>query len=217
MAAQRDPDKDLKTKYRTIFSREHALARAVSHAVIKARPISVWEVLIPILLVFSFAKSRETREIFVQNFLFTKQLALKGARDMKREGISRRETLSRLDQETRNLLESIKERIYSEEVRRNQMDEMDLLLQHYSRLFDAEGEDYETWLAHAYGNLKNYLDFIGALKSAEKEVYLAAMETVGSQRNTEMVINMEKATERVRVAEAEKIFNSLPSHRHVNP
>lgn len=211
MISKGDLKKDLRIKYKDIFSRERSLAQAVSHVMIKTRPFSVWEFLIPILLIFNFAKSRETKEIFVQNFLFTKELALKGARDMKNEGISRRKTLSRIDQNTRKLLESIKEKIYSEEVRKKQMEEVNLLLDHYSRLFEAEGKDYEAWLTHAYGNLEVYIAFLASLKRAEKEVYLAAMKTVGSQQNTEMVVRMEEATERVRLTSAEKIFNSLPS------
>ena len=209
MVSKSELKKDLRKKYREIFSRERSLAQTVSHVMIKARSISVWEFLIPILLIFNFAKSKEIKEIFIQNFLFTKELALKGAQDMKNEGVSRQETLSRIEQKTQKLLESIKENIYSEEVRKKQMEEINLLLDHYSRLFEAEGKDYKAWLTHAYENLESYMAFLDSLKSAEKEVYLAAMKTVGSQRNTEMVVKMEGTTERVRVAAAEKIFNSL--------
>lgn len=207
MTAENDLTKDLRKKYKEIISRERSLAQTVSHVMIKSRPISVWEFLIPVLLIFSFAKSRETKEIFVQNFLFTKELALKGARDMKNEGISKKEALSRIDQKTRKLLESIKEKIYSEEVRKRQMQEVNLLLDHYSRLFEAEGEDFGAWLTHAYGIMETYTAFLTTLKSAEKEVYLAAMNTVGSQRNMEIVIRMEEATERARLQAAEKIFH----------
>ena len=209
MVSKSELKKDLRKKYKEIFSRERSLAQTVSHVMIKARSISVWEFLIPILLIFNFAKSKEIKEIFIQNFLFTKELALKGAQDMKNEGVSRQETLSRIEQKTQKLLESIKENIYSEEVRKKQMEEINLLLDHYSRLFEAEGKDYKAWLTHAYENLESYMAFLDSLKSAEKEVYLAAMKTVGSQRNTEMVVKMEGTTERVRVAAAEKIFNSL--------
>ena len=209
MVSKSELKKDLRKKYKEIFSRERLLAQTVSHVMIKARSISVWEFLIPILLIFNFAKSKEIKEIFIQNFLFTKELALKGAQDMKNEGVSRQETLSRIEQKTQKLLESIKENIYSEEVRKKQMEEINLLLDHYSRLFEAEGKDYKAWLTHAYENLESYMAFLDSLKSAEKEVYLAAMKTVGSQRNTEMVVKMEGTTERVRVAAAEKIFNSL--------
>jgi hypothetical protein len=210
MVSKSELKMDLRKKYKEIFSRERSLAQTVSHVMIKARSISVWEFLIPILLIFNFAKSKEIKEIFIQNFLFTKELALKGAQDMKNEGVSRRETLSRIEQKTQKLLESIKENIYSEEVRKKQMEEINLLLDHYSRLFEAEGKDYKAWLTHAYENPESYMAFLDSLKKAEKEVYLAAMKTVGSQRNTEMVVKMEGTTERVRVAAAEKIFKSFP-------
>ena len=119
MVSKSELKKDLRKKYKEIFSRERSLAQTVSHVMIKARSISVWEFLIPILLIFNFAKSKEIKEIFIQNFLFTKELALKGAQDMKNEGVSRQETLSRIEQKTQKLLESIKENIYSKRSERS--------------------------------------------------------------------------------------------------
>lgn len=197
---------DLNKRYTTIFSREEALARAVAHAVIKARPVSAWEVLVPILLVFSFAKSREIKEVFVQNFLFTKQLALKEARDMIRLGRSREEALARVEEQTRNLLASVQKGLYSEAVRLKQIAEIDLLLDHYLRIFRAEGGDFEEWVANAYVNIGNYVAFQERLKHAEREVYLAAVNTVGSQDSADRAARMEEATENARRKAAERIF-----------
>ena len=205
---------DLGKKCKRIFSKEQSLARTVAHTVIKSRPISVWEFMIPLLLIFSFAKSKETREIFTQNFLFTKRLALKAARDIIEKGEQKKEALSRIEEETKGLLTSIKEGVYSEEVRLKQMAEITLLVDHYCLLIDAEGNDYASWVINAYQRPENYLAFLEKLKRAEKEVYGAAMQTVGTQTSAEMVAKMEKSTENVRMAAVEKIFRTTNWHYH---
>ena len=132
---------DLETKYKSIFSREQSLARSVAQAVIKSRPISVWEVMIPILLVFSYAKSKENKEAFARNFLFTKKLALKASLDRIKKSQPKDEIMSRVEEETEKLLASVREGLYSREVRQMQLSEISLLIDHYCRLFQAEGED----------------------------------------------------------------------------
>ena len=206
---------DLGKKCKRIFSKEQSLARTVAHTVIKSRPISVWEFMIPLLLIFSFAKSKETREVFIQNFLFTKRLALKAARDIIEKGQQKKKILSGIEDETKRLLTSIKEGIYSEEVRRKQMAEITLLVDHYCLLIDAEGNDYASWVINAYQRPENYLAFLEKLKRAEKEVYGAAMQTVGTQTSAEMVATMEKTTERIRMAAVEKIFRTTNWQNHV--
>ena len=108
---------NLEKRTKQILARERALATSVARAVIRPRPVTAWEVMVPILLVFSFAKSKETREVFVQNFLFTKQLALDGAREMVGNGRSKKEIMSRVENKTKELLSSVKKGLYSEEVR----------------------------------------------------------------------------------------------------
>ncbi|MBU4427009.1 MAG: NF038143 family protein, partial [Proteobacteria bacterium] len=149
-----------------------------------------------------------TREVFTQNFLFTKRLALKAAQDIIEKGQQKKEILSQVEDETMRLLASIKEGIYSEEVRLKQMAEITLLIDHYCLLIDAEGNDYTSWVINAYQSPENYIAFLEQLKEAEKEVYGAAMQTVGTQTSAEMVATMEKTTERVRMAAAEKIFRT---------
>ena len=80
---------DLKKRYDIILSRETALARAVAAATIKQKPLSVWEVLLPIIFIFSYIKSRESREVIAQNVMFTKKMAMQAALDMLKNDQSR--------------------------------------------------------------------------------------------------------------------------------
>jgi hypothetical protein len=176
-------------------------------SVIKQRPISVWEVLIPVLFIFSYTKSRGDRDLFVKNLLFTKELALRATYDMITQHITREEANQPIEEKTRNLLSCGQNGIYSESIREKQMLEMDLLMDHYTLLFKSDGKDYETLVKKAYHGLENYLGFLSKLKTIEKEVNVAAMQTLGPKGDPETVTRIEEAMDRVRMASAEKIFS----------
>lgn len=202
------PQKALDTKYKKILSRERSWANSVARSVIKLKPISVWEFMIPIIFIMNYAKYKNEREVFIKNLLFTKELALKAALDMMKRGRSRGAIRSSVEEKTRNLLTSVSEEIYSEEIRRNQLKEIDLLIDHYCELLRVEGEDYDTLMINAYQGRENYLTFLEQLKKAEKEVNLAALKTLGSRGNAELVSKMEEATDRLRMASARRLFGS---------
>ena len=132
---------DLKKKYNIILSRETTIARSVALAVIKPRPFSVWEVLIPIIFIFGYMKSKENREVFAQNVLFTKTVALQAAFDMLKKDLSRDAAMERVRSKTKDMIASIPEGIYSNEIRREQLKEIDLLVDHYCRLLNSDGDD----------------------------------------------------------------------------
>lgn len=196
----------LDTKYESILAKERSLAKAVAIAVVKARPLTVWDVTIPIIFILNYMKHKEARELFIQNFLFTKTLALEAALNMIKKGHRREDVMSCIEDKTSKILASDKKGIYSEEICQRQMKEIDLLIDHYCKLFEAEGKDYTSLVINAYQGHKDYTNFLGQLKGAEKAVSLAAEQTLGTQANPEIVSRMEEATDRVRVAEAEKIF-----------
>ena len=126
----------LDTKHENILAQERALAKTVASAVIGQTPVTVWDVLIPIVFVFNFLKFKRVREVFTLNFLFTKKLALQGAADRVKTGQSREDALGQIRDRTSQILASDKKGIYSIKIRQKQMREMELLLDHYFR-FDA--------------------------------------------------------------------------------
>ncbi|MEF9426912.1 MAG: NF038143 family protein [Candidatus Mariimomonas ferrooxydans] len=196
----------LDTKYKSILTREQSLARAVAISVVKAKPITVWEVTIPIIFILSYMRRKSSREIFTQNFLFTKNLAMEAALEIIKKGQPREEVMSRIEDKTSSLLTSVKEGIYSEEIRQMQLKEIGLLIDHYCKLLKAEGKDCASLVINAYKSQKDYSTFLRQLKEAEKQVTHAARQTLGAQTDPEIVFRMEEATDRVRTAEAGKIF-----------
>jgi plasmid maintenance system killer protein len=198
----------LETKYENILAQENTVAKAVARSVIGQNPVTAWDVLIPIVFVFNMLKFKRAREIFALNFLFTKKLALQGAFDMIKTGQSREDALAQIRNRTSEILASDKKGIYSIKIRQKQMREVELLLDHYHRLLNADGKDYSSMVRNAYSTRKDFAAFVNQLEGIEKEVNRAAIQTVKTASAPDIILKMEEATTRVRAAEAENIFPS---------
>ncbi len=199
---------DLKKKYSIILSRETAIARSVALAVIKPRPFSVWEVLIPIIFIFGYMKSKENREVFAQNVLFTKTMALQAAFDMLKKDLSRDAAMKRVRSKTKEMISSIPEGIYSNEIRREQLKEIDLLVDHYCRLLNSTGDDYDAMVFNAYQTPDRLADFYERLQKAEEGVGRAARNTLGGKADTDTLARINAALQKSRLKETEKIFDA---------
>jgi hypothetical protein len=196
----------LDTKYKSILSRERSLAKAVASAVIDTPSISVWEIMIPILFLFNFLRFKRARETFSLNFLFTKRLALDAALEMVGKGKTKEEAKFQIRAKTGNILAADKKGIYSSKIRQRQMNEIELLMDHYCRMLKAEGKDYLAMVKNAYQNSGEYAAFLKELERAEKAVNQAAMQVVRTHSAEEIVSRMEEVPEKIRMAEIENIF-----------
>ena len=196
----------LDTKHENILTQEKALAKTVASAVIGQSPVTVWDVLIPIVFVFNVLKFKRAREIFTLNFLLTKKLALQGAFDMTKTSQSREDALAQIRNRTSEILASDKKGIYSIKIRQKQMREVELLLDHYYRLLNADGKDYSSMVRNAYSTRKDFVAFVKQLEGIEKEVNRAAGQTVKTASAPDIISKMEEATAWLRAAEAEDIF-----------
>ncbi len=138
------PKKAVDTKYKIILGHEQSVARAIAASLIQSKQITVWEIMIPVIFILNFAKIKQSREVFIQNHLFTKNMALKAAFDMFKKGLSRQEVMDSIESQTKKTLASVPETLYSDEIRREQIKEIELLLDHYGRLFTATGREKKT-------------------------------------------------------------------------
>ncbi len=198
----------LDTKYENILAQENTVAKAVARSVIGEHSVTVWDVLIPIVFLLNFLRIKRAKEVFALNFLFTKKLALQGAFDMIKTGQSREDALVQIRNRTSEILASDKKGIYSIKIRQKQMREMELLLNHYGRLLNADGRDYGAMVKHAYQNRRDFVAFVKELEGIEKEVNRAAGQTVKTASAPDIIIKMEEATARLKAAEVENIFPS---------
>lgn len=200
---------DLKKKFNHIYNYERFIGNAVALRVIKSKPIGVWEFLIPIVFILHFMRNKQSRELFIQNYMFTKRHALDAAFKMLKKGLSREDVLAGIEDKTRALLTAPETQgIYSDTIRQQQMNEIELLFDHYRKLLEAGGDEYDALARNAYGSRPNYLAFHEQLKSAEKKVSDAARQTLGSKADVDALSRIENATEESRRTRIEKIFGN---------
>jgi hypothetical protein len=199
----------LKKKFDRIYNYERFIANSVALKVIKSKPIGVWEFLIPIVFILHFMRNKQSREVFIQNYMFTKRLALDAAFKMHKKGLSREDAIAGIEQKTRALLTAPEIReIYSETIRQQQMSEIGFLVDHYSKLLAAEGEEYAALARNAYGNRENYKIYHQQLTSVEEKVSDAARRTLGTKADVKTLLRIELAIEEVRQTQIDKIFKS---------
>jgi len=195
-----------KKRYKTIRSGEESLARSIAFAMIPPRPIGVWDFLIPVVFIMNFVKAKQEREIFGQNFLFTKKLALDAAFDIVKRKNSRMDVMTEIQKKTKKILEDDTSGVYSSEIRLEQIKEIDLLIDHYAKLFSSSGETYGSLVIDAYQTKNNYEAFMALLLSAENKVTLAAIKTLGEKANPDFITKMRQAITTARNVHTKKIF-----------
>jgi hypothetical protein len=195
--------------YHEILEQEVRLARSVAITARRLRPFSVWEVLIPIVFILGYMRSRQQREMFVQNFIFTKKLALEAARDMRLDALPYDQVFERIEAKTKNLLETLEPNIYSEAIQQAQLAEIRWLIPHYQRLFETEKRRYADCIVAAYPTRDIYVSFLDDLRQTEKAVAAAAVKTVGDQANLEMVKRIETCSHRLRLKDADRFYSDV--------
>jgi hypothetical protein len=203
---------DYQKKFKIIFERERSMAQGLALSLIRPKPLTVWEIMIPVIFILNYVKIKHSREIFIQNQMFTKKMALDAALEMRKKETTKETVMTQIRSKTKELVSSVPGGIYSDDIRRQQLIEIDLLIDHYSRLLNAAGKDYASLVTQVYQTAAGYSSFLEALKAAEKEVMSAARRTLGSQTDMVTAEKIESITENMRAAEASNIFpgNSQP-------
>jgi hypothetical protein len=199
---------DYYQKFKIIFERERSMAQGLALSLIRPKTLTVWEIMLPIIFILNFMKLKQSREIFVQNQMFTKKMALDAALDIKKKNASKETVMAQIQAKTKEMVSSVPGGIYSDDIRRQQLKEIDLLVDHYTRLLNAEGQDYPSLVTDAYQTAADYSSFLEALKSAENEVMGAARRTLGDQTDVATAAKIESITASMRAAEVNNIFSS---------
>ena len=182
--------------------------KIVCRLVERDRGQSGWKkILLPLFLLDSL-RFRRKHKLTRKNLLFTKKLAFEAAREVF-QGKPRAEEMRFIEIETKKLLEREKTGFYTEKIRRKQLQEIELLVDHYLGLFNSDRAKYPEMLKVSYQSSKNYLNFLNKLHYAEQEVIQATLATMrkGSKKERASWFNrVKEASQKVRMQEAEKIF-----------
>ena len=189
-----DP-RTIQANFRLILKGEIRRAEVVAARVLGIRKISVWEVLIPILFIFGFMQTRQRRDLFAQNLMFTKRRALKGARDIRLKNISTEDVLTAFDAHCKELLKDERNRnVYSAQIQCHQRREIELMLDHYLRLLDADGDCHDALIQAAYPDADQYRAYINDLMAIEDQALNAARETLGNQADRNALERLRKTS-----------------------
>jgi hypothetical protein len=191
-------------KYELILSAEESLARQVALGVIIMQPLTVWHYLIPFMFIYDFLRRTVTIRRYTQHFMFPRRLAVDAARDILR-GEAREERRVGVGDDTKGWLHSLD--LYSDTLYEAQMKMIDLLVDHYAKLLQVEGNTYDALVRNAYTSGVDYEAHLSLLTAVEKEVDRAIMERLGeTEKLREKILAEQEQLERMRQKDMERIF-----------
>ena len=162
-------------KYDIIIAAEQQFAREVTLGVIYLRPPSGWQYLIPGMFIFDFLRRGSTIRKYTETFMFPRKLALEGARSLS-AGETRATIDQHLEGEIKNWL--IAHQLDSQDLVLAQKETVDLLLDHYVKLLQAEGQTYYDLIQHAYSSRENFDAHLQQIAAAENKVDQAILAIV---------------------------------------
>jgi hypothetical protein len=192
----------------TIRKYERKQAKSIANYILnRGRSLSIWEVLIPIVFALRASQTSQQRDIFVRNYLFTKSLALDAAQAMRAQGQEREQALAQVARTTGELLQSVEQGLYSQGIRAAQLEEVELLLDHYLRLIDAAAGDYPAMLRAAYPTPEDYRRFLEELERREERVFQATTETMAENADQEYTDRVRSTTRLVRDNELKNLYS----------
>jgi len=169
---------------------------------------SGWKKLLLPLLLSEYLLFRRKHKLTRKNLLFTKLLAFKAAREIF-QGKPRAEELRFIEIETKKLLEQEKTGFYTEKIRRKQLQEIELLVDHYLGLFNSNRAKFPEMLKASYQSSENYLNFLSKLHRAEQEVIQATISTMrkgSKQERASWFKKLQDTCNTIRMQEAKKLF-----------
>jgi len=210
---------DLDLNHRLILKQEETYALRLAWCVLDKPQLSVWMILIPILLVQYFSRSKQHRAAllsFSEKVLQTKKQAL----DLAREELERSRAPEELEMgwaeddpraprpppepEPSRAGPQAPGLATLEEAHRA---EVELLKGHYRRLLTQRGATHVELIRGAYPTAGEYRDFLERLARAEAGVHRAVLAVrTGDEDSREVVSRMQGCARRLRDVEAALIF-----------
>lgn len=196
-------------KIRVIWSHEVRQANKIARSLMDTGKIQFgWRILLLPNYLVNYVYFRKNLYLARKNFLFTKGLAFNASQEILR-GESRASKMRLIEVRTRDLLDREKKGFYGEKVRRKQLHEIELLIDHYLGLLKSNGETYEEIIKESYQSKESYLSFLNRLQRAEQEVIKAAIRTMkrgSKQERVNWFGKVDQAFKRARMEEMEAIF-----------
>jgi hypothetical protein len=176
-------------KYNLILSAEEQFAREVTLGAIVARPPSAWFYFIPGMFIIDYLRRGSAIRKYAKHFMFPRKLAVDAARAIIL-GEDEASVRSNVEKDTGAWLSALS--LYSEELLKTHLAFLDVLIEHYSALLNAEGDSYYLLVGAAYQNRENLQSCLENITTAENEVDRQVIEHVGGNHKIQDKILIEQ-------------------------
>ncbi len=194
----------VREKYKIILDAERNFAYTVARSVLDKPKISVWIILIPVLFLFYAHKIQQYKKgihDFAAGLLKSKTAALNIAlQNVAPDPSSEKSSDAYWDTFP---ADSEKTRL----VRAKHKAELEVLIDHYSRLLQSPGSDHESLLRNSYGHGGEYRRFLNRLMRVEEELHQAVLDAYHpTDEAAKIVRRMEAIAEKLRLDQLEAVF-----------
>ena len=176
-------------KYNLILSAEEQFAREVTLGAIVARPPSAWFYFIPGMFIIDYLRRGSAIRKYAKHFMFPRKLAVDAARAII-QGEDEASVRSNVEKDTGAWLSALS--LYSEELLKTHLALLDVLIEHYSALLNAEGDSYYLLVGAAYQNRENLQSCMENITTAENEVDRQVIEQLGGNEKIKDKILIEQ-------------------------
>jgi hypothetical protein len=196
--------------YRAIRKYEFRRTNQIAKNLIDIRPLTIsWRLLVFPIFIYDYIRYVKRLSVLRKNLFFTKQLALGAAQNIY-QGKERAWEFRQLEIKTKEILNKEKKGFYTEKIRNKQLNEIELLVDHY---LDLLGTNQTSWVAAIkakYSSKGSYLSFLNKLQKSEEDVIQAAITTMrrGSKRERRQWFEkVKQTTKKFRMQEVDKIYS----------
>ena len=195
--------------YRAIWNHEVGQAKKIARSLVDASRIEFgWRMLLLPNFLVHYIRYKRHLNLTRRNLLFTKRMAFDAAKEII-GGESHAAQTRLIEIKTKKLLDKERKGYYTEKLRRKQLQEMELLIEHYLHLLNANGMNYPGLVSATYPSKQKYLSFLNKLQKAEQEVMQAAITSMkrgSKQERLTWFHRVEEAYKKARMEEVEQIF-----------
>jgi hypothetical protein len=195
---------------RAIWKHEVRQTKQICRILIEDQKVKLdWKaVLLPLYLLDVFHYRHRLRTLR-KNLLFTKRLAFEAAKNIT-NGQEQGWQFRRIEIKTQDMLDKDKKGLYTEKIRRKQLNEIEPLITHYLELINTGKSRYREMIKTVYPSRGNFLTFTSKLQKLEEEVIQAAITTTrkGTKKERRKWFDKVRATTKdARTAEADRLYS----------
>jgi hypothetical protein len=194
---------------RTIWNHEVNQANKIARSLVDAKRIKVgWRILLLPNFLIHYIYYKKNLILTRKNLLFTKRMAFDAAKEIAGGG-SHATQIRLVEIKTKKLLDREKKGYYTEKLRRKQLNEIALLIDHYLNLLNSKGKNHAELIRAQYPSKEKYVSFLNKLTKAEQGVIQAAITSMkrgSKQERVAWFTRLTAASKEARRKEVEQIF-----------